>query len=59
MELRWNKPKCEKCRHRAKVNYDKGKINKVNGWRCAARGHDIENNTYYKRMDNCWYFEKK
>jgi len=57
MELLWNKPKCDKCRHKAASRYKE--LGKEWAWDCKARQMPIENNAYYKRMTNCWYFEKK
>lgn len=59
MELLWSKPKCEECKHQSFVFYDKIKIGQVVRRGCAARGANIENNKYFSRMTNCWYFEKK
>jgi hypothetical protein len=59
MELFWNKPKCDKCKHKANIRYSKQQLGKEWAWDCRARQMPIENNSYYKRMNNCWYFEKK
>jgi hypothetical protein len=56
MELLWNKPKCDKCKYKANIRY---KNFKEFGWDCKARQIAIENNKYYNRMGNCWYFERK
>jgi len=59
MELLWKKPKCERCRHRSHIFYNRGGIGKVDAWKCDARQQAILNNSYIKRLNNCWYFEKK
>lgn len=57
MEMLWNKPLCSKCKHKANVRYKT--LGREFAWDCKARQMPIENNAYYKRMGNCWYFEKK
>jgi hypothetical protein len=59
MELLWNKPKCDKCMHKAVSRYPSTAGGKEIGWDCKARQTAIHNNPYIKRLGNCWYFEKK
>jgi hypothetical protein len=57
MEMLWSKPKCSTCRHQNSIGY--GDLGKPVDWRCDARQVIVENNKYYNRLGNCWYFEKK
>ncbi len=59
MELLWNKPDCEKCRHYGGVVKSFPMGSKKLEVRCHARRQRIAYNDYFREQSNCMLFNKK